>query len=148
MKGGKYGSPGSWQQITDHVDFDGPNGCWVWRGSRAHNGYGTINWRYRPQVIHRLVWELTVDPIPKGMTLDHLCRNRACCNPDHLEAVTNRENILRGTGFAAQNARKTHCPYGHPYAGDNLMFQKAGSRLCRTCLHRRQAEYRERRKRA
>lgn len=72
------------------------NGCWVWTGRLNRNGYGRVWWQGREPVVHRVVWELLIGPIPKGLVLDHLCRNRACCNPGHLEPVTQRENVVRG----------------------------------------------------
>ncbi len=86
---------------------------------------------------HRFAYELTVGPIPKGLTIDHVrergCILELCCNPAHLEPVTLQENLLRGGTFQAANAAKTHCPRGHPYAGGNLYVRPDGSRRCRTC---------------
>ncbi len=82
-----------------------------------------------------MAFELVKGRIPEGLTLDHLCRNRAYVNPDHMEAVSNKENILRGIGPTAQNARKQFCPQGHPLDGDNLdpWFLMIGMRNCLTC---------------
>lgn len=102
--------------------------CWMWSGSKTSAGYGQI-WTGRMNYSHRFSYELFVGIIPKGMTLDHLCRNRACVNPDHLEAVSLKENILRGYNSAAINSKKTQCPQGHPYSGVN----NQGSRICQTC---------------
>ncbi len=87
---------------------------------------------------HRAAYELYVGPIPEGLTIDHLCRNTLCVNPAHLEAVTMRENILRGTGPSAQAARKTHCLRGHPFDDGNTLFRATGKRVCRACqrVHR------------
>jgi hypothetical protein len=74
-----------------------------------------------------------IGEIPRGMTLDHICRNRDCCNPAHLEPVTVKENILRGDSLSARNARKTHCHRGHPLAGDNLSLPPSGGRKCKAC---------------
>src|ERR1035437_6893898 len=91
--------------------------CWNWTAHTDGMGYGQLA---KPGqhgglvVAHRFAYELLVGPIPEGLQLDHLCRNRACVNPDHLEPVTRRVNILRGVGFGAVNAKKTECPRGHP----------------------------------
>jgi hypothetical protein len=83
---------------------------------------------------HRFAYQMLVGPIPEGLTLDHLCRNTGCCNPEHLEAVTHRDNVLRGVSFAAVNAVKTECPRGHPYDSENTyIVPSTGGRLCRLC---------------
>lgn len=124
--------------------------CWLWKAYATTSGYGQISLRGRPRYAHRLAYELVVGPIPDGLQLDHLCRVRRCVNPAHLEPVSNRDNILRGISPHAINARKTHCPQGHPYSGDNLLYRaltRAGRicnmRRCRTC---RRAHERARRK--
>ena len=95
--------------------------CSIWRGTIGHDGYGRLSGeRGRSIQVHRYAYECFVGPIPASLTLDHLCRNRACCNPAHLEAVTHKTNILRGEGGGAINARRTHCKHGHPLAGENL----------------------------
>lgn len=102
------------------------NGCWEWVGSMGMTGYG--HWRHgNTGLAHRAVYQSIKGPIPNGLTLDHLCRNRKCVNPDHLEPVTIKQNVLRGTSFAAKNATKTHCPKGHPLTAGK------SQRLCRTC---------------
>ncbi len=110
-------------------------GCWVWQRSKR-DGYGQM-WVGGTTVgTHRLAYEIVKGPIPKGLEIDHLCRNRRCINPDHLEAVTGRENILRGEGAPAQNARKTHCKRGHLFdeANTNIATgERAGERNCREC---------------
>ena len=88
-------------------------------------------------VSHRYAYELVIGPIPKGLTLDHLCRVRGCVNPGHLEPVTQRENTLRGTSPVAANPGKTHCPSGHPYKKPHLYINKRGGRQCLTCITRR-----------
>lgn len=118
------------QRFWSKVDASGD--CWLWLGSITANGYGQTSVGGRRQAAHRYAYEQTVGPIPNGLQLDHLCRVHACVNPDHLEPVTNRENVLRGVGTSAVNARKTHCIHGHPLSGDNLMVYGSW-RKCRTC---------------
>lgn len=123
---------------------DPVTGCLVWQWSTCALGYGRMAvGRIRKQS-HRVAYELARGPIPEGRVLDHLCRNKACCNPDHLEAVTQKVNVLRGESFAARNAQKTHCLRGHPLSGDNLDRDALGGRLCRTCIRDRRRGYRER----
>lgn len=114
------------------------SGCWEWTAYLAQ-GYGhfRINQPRSTPLTHRLAYETLVGPVPHGLDLDHLCRNRACCNPEHLEPVSRRVNLLRGETFPAWNAIKTHCPEGHPYDGDNLIIREKkdgrSSRECREC---------------
>lgn len=111
--------------------------CWVWIGP-ATQGYGMLKpYRGPARIVHRVVYEALAGPIPAGLTLDHLCRNRRCCNPDHLEPVTSAENVLRGFGPPAINARKTHCNRGHELSGNNLRME-GDRRRCRTCERQRQ----------
>jgi hypothetical protein len=117
--------------------------CWWWMGTLS-DGYGRFDIGRRTKLAHRVAYETWVGPIPPGLTLDPLCRNRGCIRPTHLEAVTTRENVLRGVGHAARAARATHCPSGHPYEGDNLVLEKRGRR-CRTCRNAQCKARRERR---
>ncbi|MGH8678627.1 MAG: HNH endonuclease signature motif containing protein [Burkholderiales bacterium] len=102
--------------------------CWIWVGGAASNGRPRF-WNVSP---YRFMYELANGKIPNGLVVDHLCRNVRCVNPDHLEAVTVRENTLRGNGPTAINARKTHCIHGHALSGYNLLFHR-NWRSCRTC---------------
>ena len=106
--------------------------CWNWTGALSAGSYGSIYKDGRMQKAHRVSYELLRGAIPHGLQLDHLCRNRRCVNPAHLEPVTASENILRSPLLDRQS-HKTHCPSGHPYSGDNLIIRKTGWRACLTC---------------
>lgn len=95
--------------------------------------------------LHRYTYEAANGPIKATLQIDHLCRNRACCNPKHLEAVTQRVNILRGKGFPARHALVTSCPAGHAYTPANTYVSSRNQRICRAC---KAARERDRRKRA
>lgn len=112
--------------------------CWLWTGSVKPDGYGSLWVDGRIIGAHRVSYELLRGPIPKGHEIDHLCRVPGCVNPDHLEAVTHRENMLRSKSPVADHARRTHCPKGHPLSGDNVYIGgKKYQRLCRTCRQER-----------
>jgi hypothetical protein len=119
-------------------------GCWLFTGAKV-TGYGVLSrgpaGAGRIQA-HRAAWELLVGPIPEGLQIDHLCRVRNCVNPDHLEPVTPRENFLRGEGVSGKNARKTHCPQGHPYDEQNTYRTPTGGRQCLTCRRQHSANRR------
>lgn len=112
---------------------DGEGGCWEWTGHIKPNGYGQVRVGNRKHNVHRLAYEVLVGPIPPGLVIDHLCRNRRCLRPDHLEPVSQRVNVLRGEGPAARNARSTHCVRGHTFDAVNTYVRPNGSRDCRSC---------------
>lgn len=126
------------------------NGCWEWTGSTNYEGYGFYRLPGKTVTAHRIVFLSLVGPIPDGLQLDHVCHtndsmcaggptcpHRRCVNPMHLEPVTVRENTLRGLGVGAKAAKRTHCPAGHPYGGDNLHLTPRGYRVCKTCNRER-----------
>src|SRR5690554_4749368 len=120
-------------------------GCWEWTAGKSGSGYGYIwdgarNWRAHRWVVHHYV-----EAIPDGMYIDHPCKNHGCVNPDHLEVVTPRENALRGDGPSAANHRKANCMRGHPFEGENVAYNRDGSRRCRTCTNSNWRNHKEKR---
>lgn len=115
------------------------SGCVEWLAGLAGDGYGHFHTTQTPEekardvYAHRWSYEYHVGPIPEGLHIDHLCRNHKCVSPDHLEAVQQRVNTLRGTAFTAINAAKTHCDSGHQFTADNTYIDPLGYRHCRTC---------------
>lgn len=124
------------ERIRLYSEPEPNSGCWLW--SAAVGGtYGQLWWAGRVRYAHVLSYQAFRGAYADGLEIDHLCRNRVCVNPDHLEPVTPQVNRLRGVGVSAINAKKTHCPRGHALAGTNLERSKAlrGLRICRLCRH-------------
>jgi hypothetical protein len=124
----------------------GPGNCLIWTGALNDGGYGLISIDGRNRRAHRVAYEQVIGPIPDGMELDHTCHNqddtcpggrclhRRCVNPHHLEPVSKQENALRSKlTRTGRNVRRTHCPKGHPYSGENLYVDPTGRRACRAC---------------
>ena len=126
---------GNERAYIEHWSMPEPNtGCWLWLGSLNMNGYGKMRYLGSGNTrAHRISYKAFKGPIPEGLELDHLCRVKSCVNPDHLEAVTHRENLLRGPGPAADNARKTICPSGHSLLDPLNVYVRRGARTCRAC---------------
>ena len=118
-------------------------GCMVWIGSTSSAGYGQVHAQGRSLSAHRLAYALEYGDTE--CDLDHVCRVRSCVNPEHLEPVTHRENVLRGASFSASNAGKQFCPRGHEFSDGNMVASQSsrGWRSCLTCLHERHSLIRQ-----
>lgn len=121
--------PERFEKFIERVPF---SSCWFWIGAlKDEQGYGSFQLGKRRSVrAHVFAFTQARGPVPVGLELDHLCRVRCCVNPDHLEPVTHRENVLRGEGLAAQHARRTHCKRGH------TLETLGNRRFCRECGRR------------
>lgn len=125
-----------WERFVSKINFAADNGCWEWTGATNASGYGIcgklIDGQHRNLYAHRLGMHIAKRPVPEGMTVDHLCRNTSCVNPEHLDIVTAAENIFRSDSIPAKNKRKTHCVRGHEFTPENT-YKYYTRRMCRTC---------------
>lgn len=126
------------------IRFKKDAGCWVWIGSLRPNGYGIFYFNGK-LTAHRVSYEVFNGPIPDGLVVNHKCRNRRCVNPDHLNTITDKENVLNGVGISVVNAKKTHCKYGHPFNKKNTYIKSDGARACVPCGLTRAKRYRQNR---
>jgi HNH endonuclease len=119
-------------EIDKRIGLDHATECWVYTGT-LHNGYGSVYYEGQAWKVHRLAWTLANGPVPEGLVLDHLCRNRACCNPDHLEPVTSLENTRRSP---IHHGAKVRCKQGHAFTAENTGINRHKDetrRYCRIC---------------
>lgn len=128
-------------RFWNRVSLPDDDGCMVWSGALQSKGYGQIKINKKMVFVHRYSYGLNVGPIPDGLVIDHLCRNRACVRPDHLEAVTGRENVMRGEGLAPSKAAQTSCANGHEFTEANTYRWKT-ERGCRECRKENTRRYR------
>jgi hypothetical protein len=119
------------ERFSLKVEPEPMTGCFLWTGAR-YQGYGRFGFGGKNAMAHRVAYEFDRGPIPAGQEIDHLCRNRACVNPLHLEVVEHRVNVMRSDSFAARKARQTHCDRGHEFTPENTYIDQ-GRRRCRTC---------------
>lgn len=135
--------PTTEERFWAKVDKNHITGCWVWVGHKR-DGYGVFSYGGRGGVrinAHRYAYQEIIGEIPNGLVLDHLCRQRDCVNPDHLEPVTRKENVLRGFSLSAMQSRQKNCNRGHPLSGDNLYITPRGKRQCRSCRKQSMERY-------
>lgn len=115
-----------WEHIEPRVDRT--DSCWLWSGSTDRNGYGRLRWHGEIHQTHRVAYQALTGDIPEDLEIDHLCRVRRCCNPEHLEPVTHAENMRRG-----ELATRSRCSSGHEYTEANTYRRRDGARVCRAC---------------
>ena len=128
-----------WERFWDKVSLNKDTGCWEWKNPTT-TGYGSfwVDGQQKSLPSHRVSYNMLVGKIPKELEIDHLCRNRSCVRPSHLDIVTHKENVRRGL---MGPILKTHCPRGHQYNKVNTYVTKAGHRLCRICHNENEKRY-------
>lgn len=133
------------QKFQKKIELDLLSGCWEWTDHLDKDGYGRLRVGDKRFFIHRLSYEHWNGSISKGLTIDHLCRNRKCANPEHLEAVTIQENLRRGfrpSGKYHYHTQQTECINGHPFNDENTYIRPNGHRDCKICIRLRGRKYR------
>lgn len=132
-----YQGETAWERFEARIAYEPMSGCWLWTGSTDPCGYGKVSIRGKIISTHVVSYTKARGPVPAALELDHLCRTPQCVNPDHLEAVTRRENVLRGLSPMARNARLTHCLRGHEFTSDSTYPPRPNrghERRCKLCV--------------
>jgi HNH endonuclease len=144
---GRFVAEDTLERFLAYVDFrTGRGGCWLWTGYRNEKGYGQF-FDGRPVRAHRFAYEWChPGELRDDSTIEHLCRNRACVNPEHLAPLSRKMNVLIGNTITAENARKTHCKDGHPLDGHNLYIKPNGQRQCVACRREAGRRYKARKR--
>ncbi len=127
-------------RFDEKFTVDPGTGCWLWTAFTNPKGYSRFLLHGKSELAHRVSYERHIGLIPEGLELDHLCRVPGCVNPDHLEAVTHKENVRRGNSVKVKRA-KTHCPKGHLYDAENTYIDEKGHRSCIICRRTRSREW-------
>lgn len=132
------------QRFWAKVDKSSPTECWIWKAAKHRNGYGNFWTGKRPMLAHRYAYTILVGPILTGLQIDHLCRNRACVNPAHMEPVTLQEKSTTRPGVLVVCAQRSHCVRGHELTVANTYQRERGTRECRLCHRDDEREHRAR----
>lgn len=121
------------ETLLFHAVRNRKTGCWDWLGDMNQKGYGRLFYNGKKHSAHRVSFEMFNGPISEDLEIDHVCENRKCVNPAHLQQITHRQNIRNGRLMKSRRIPKTHCPQGHPYQGDNVLWTRGGYQYCRQC---------------
>lgn len=123
--------------MENYIQYEPNTGCSLWIGDNVKGGYGRICINRKKLLAHRVMYYLYKGDIPKSMTIDHVCNNPFCVNPIHLQAISMKDNTMRGSSFSKINSLKTHCPQHHEYDEKNTFKYKDGRRGCRACMNKK-----------